>query len=158
MEHGPPHPLACSLRSLSQWPVAHVRLPPPESARGASPTTTEDARLADLLGWTPTIEQGCVDNVAHALYLKIFKQCGARACSLPHSTIRGEWEWLHTRLSTPLGFTEVPQDFMANPHVYLARYWGLCPRPRRGEGRQQGIGGRTKWPHTPQNMDPKAFL
>ena len=58
------------------------------------PTPPHDTSLTltDILNWIPTILQGCADEVAHALRLKMFRQYGAHANSLPRLPIRNQWD------------------------------------------------------------------
>ena len=73
------------------------------------------AALTDPLSWIPTIPQGCAHEVAHALHLKMFRQYGAHASSLPQSPSCSQWDWLRTHVPTLPRMADVLKDFMANP-------------------------------------------
>ena len=64
---------------------APVALPPRVATGPTAPTTATEAPqppaglsvnavLVDFLSWIPTIKQGCADEMAHALHLKVYRQ------------------------------------------------------------------------------------
>ena len=77
-----PAPVARGPRAVA--PLNAPDAPHLPHSRTPSP---EDAVLADLLGRIPTIQQGCEDEVTHALHLKMFKQHGTRAPSPNHPSV-----------------------------------------------------------------------
>ena len=137
--------------------------PHPTKAPGAphlpQPQThsPEDAALADLLGWICTIQQGCADEMAHALHVKMLRQYGACASSFPQSPIRGQWGWLRTHAPTLSGMAEVLKDFMPNP----AQLRKITEEPAtsldEAAAANQATGAAQKKPCTPQKTDPQLL-
>ena len=148
------------------------RYPPPPPPHGhwsdgtdhgpGCPTTTlhpsTSAVLVDFPSCIPTIPQGCADEVAHTVHLKVYRQYGTKASLLPQAPIRSRWEWLNTNASTLPGIEVDLQDFIAHPPHVQPLLDDLTVQPKAATAANREFGTAQKQAYTPQKNRPRQIL